>query len=179
MFTCHMPLECLHVNMLSDVDKLRDFLNASSDSALAAMLGVGRSTVSQWRRREQLPARYLGLIQAPSSEDIKNRIRRSDRRSVYGDGNGRYVLSAALAFIPLHSLDFGEQLSPGNIGWARESRIIYVVQAVLRVCQQIFGKQRCESHDEYIRLMRALETEEAQGWIAFALCQAAIGELPD
>lgn len=167
----------MSTSMSDKVDQLRKVLGAGSDSALAALLGLERSTIAQWRRREQVPARYRVFIEGGAPKTVESFVRRSDRRSVYGDGHGRYILSAALGVIPLHTLDFGEELSPGNLGWARESRVMSVVRIILAVCKQLFDRERCETDDEYIKLMEALKSEPVRGQIALALVRAAVGEV--
>ena len=163
--------------MSDPVEELKAAVGAQTDIELAARLGLERSTIAQWRRRGQVPVRYRDLVKLPGTVQIDRYVRSADRRSIYGDGSGRYILSACLAMTPLHALDFGEDLSPANVGWAREARILSVARVVLEVCTILFGKPRCETEEEFLRLMSALEQPDTKAHIALALSRGIIGEI--
>lgn len=141
------------------------------------MLGLERSTIAQWRRRGSVPARYGFMLKMKHRDDVRQGMRHALRRQLYGDGTGRYLLAAALAFIPPAELEFGEELASGNLGWARESRVLSVVNVVLNACSLVLGKARCQTEADFIKLMSALEEPEWRKAIAGALAAAAIGEL--
>ena len=162
--------------MSDPVGKLKQVLNVDTDLDLARMLGLERSAIAQWRRRGNIPLRYRDLIDPAGQALTRERIKRADRRSIYGDGQGRYILSAALAFIPTHALEFDCVLSRANLGWEREARLINVVQVVLAACEAKFGKPRCESENEFLQLISALEEPEYHAQIALALVRGIIAE---
>lgn len=168
------------MDMHRELEQLRELVGVDTDIALAAKLGVDRSTISQWRRRGQVPQRYREMLIKSIGRELNGydpSQRSAARRAIYGDGDGRYILAAALAVTRLDALDFGTELGPGNCGWARESRILSVVQVVLQVCKSLFGKNRCETDEEYLRLLAGLETDASKALIEYALTVAAVGEL--
>lgn len=162
--------------MTDPVDALKKALSIGSDIGLAEHLGLERSTIAQWRRRGSLPARYKFMLDPKYSVDVWTGSRIRFRREVYGDGYGRYLLAAALAFIPSDRLEWPE-LSSANLGMAREARILNVVIVVLDVCSQTLGKSRCENEEEFLKLMEALKSDEAQAAIAESLQIEAVGEV--
>ncbi|QCI93442.1 bacteriophage CI repressor [Novosphingobium sp. EMRT-2] len=155
--------------MSDDVDKLRVAVGAQTDLDLAAKLGLDRSTIAQWRRRGQVPVRYRDLVRLPDRVAIDRYVRSADRRGIYGDGVGRFLLSAALANIPPDAMNFDESLSPPDLGWAREARVLSVVREIVRVCEALFGRPRCENEAEYLQLMSALESPDVRTGINLAL----------
>ncbi|TNF19343.1 MAG: hypothetical protein EP318_14985 [Rhodobacteraceae bacterium] len=50
---------------------LQKRLKVNTDQALAAVLGIGRSTVTSWRRRGKVPARYARLVEKDTQERLK------------------------------------------------------------------------------------------------------------
>lgn len=169
-------MTCQHP-MTDPVDALKIALEVETDLALAARLGLDRSTIAQWRRRGSIPVRYRFMLKPESRESIKRGWRHADRRQIYSDGGGRFILSAALGCIPTAAFDFPDSFSPANIGWSRESLIVNIVQVVLKACREELGKAACESHDEFIQIMTVLDRAEYREAVRVALRQAAVGEL--
>lgn len=63
------------------IEDLRKTFDAETDDALAKALGVGRSTVTSWRRRGRVPERYGQLANVPATASFGQRLRllRGDR----------------------------------------------------------------------------------------------------
>jgi hypothetical protein len=163
--------------MADPVDALKAALEVQTDLALAARLGLERSTIAQWRRRGSVPTRYRFMLQSERRESLKQGWRIADRRQVYGDGDGRFILSAALACVPTEAFEFPKAFSSANVGWARESLLMNVVQVVLKACREELGKATCESHDEFVQLVAVLDRPDYQEAISHALRQPVVGEL--
>lgn len=99
------------------------------------------------------------------------------RRQLYGDGSGRYILAATLAYIPVKEFDMPKEFSPANAGWTRETLILNVAEAVIDVCNLALGKRGCDNDDEYMTLMGALAAPNGQKLLAEALRLPILGEL--
>jgi len=161
--------------MKNEVDELRAAVGAETDIALAARLGLERSTVAQWRRRGGVPARYRFMIDPAWRSDVRRGMKQRDRRLVYGDGPGEFLLRAALAVIPQGALD-APHLSPALLGDLRESTIINVVAAALEVCAEALGKARPDNEEDYDRLVDALCQPPGDEKVRLALMRPALGE---
>lgn len=73
---------------------LRRVVSADSDAELARKLGVDKSTVSGWRARGRVPARFTSMLEAPSEGtllDLRN-ISGELQERAYPIGNLRFVL---------------------------------------------------------------------------------------
>lgn len=157
------------------VDALKQAIGVETDLALAAKLGLDRSTVAQWRRRGMVPARYRFIADPSRQDDVRRGFKNRDRRELYGDGNGEYLLRAALAVVPVSALDFPE-LSPALLGDYRESTLINLLSVVLEVCAQQLGKPRPESEEDYEALVEALSRPAAEESLRVAMMRPALGE---
>lgn len=155
------------------VDQLRDALHVDTDVALAQELGVERSTVAQWRRRGSLPRMYQAILDAEAVGNHRAEIIAS-RQQLFGDSRLMYTLRAALAVIPSDYLDYPE-LSPSLQGDARECVIANVARFVQRQCRLLFGRANCENEAEYLVLVNALTSDDAQTQIKQALQAPVLG----
>lgn len=141
--------------MSDPVEKLKAVLDVQTDIALAAMLGLERSTIAQWRRRGSVPVRYRTFLDPKYPEDAREILKTGDRRLVYGDGPGEMLMRAALAAVPLSELE-GENLSPEMLGHHREGMLINIVALAIDLCSEVLGKPRVESEGEYSWLVTEL-----------------------
>lgn len=160
---------------MSDVDALKVAVGAETDLGLAAKLGLERSTISQWRRRGNIPFRYRFMLDPQRQDSVQRGMKHRDRRQLYGDGDGHYLLRAALAVLPAAELDFPE-LSPALLGDFRESTLVNVISAVLDVCQRELGKARPSSEQDYEHLVNELMKPAGQQRLRRALIRPALGE---
>lgn len=158
----------------AEVDALRRAVDAASDIRLADKLGVERSTISKWRRRG-LPLRYRFMIDPAHSDSVRIGMKKRDRRRLYGDGQGEFLMRAALAVVPAKLFDFPE-LSPALLGDYRESLLVNVVSAILDVSQTVLGKPHPSSEEEYDELLSALEMPDSIRRLRNALDKAALGD---
>jgi hypothetical protein len=155
------------------VDRLREALGVETDSALAAELGLERSTVAQWRRRGSLPKPYQAILDAHSVNKHRAQIRAS-RQKLYGDPAVMYLLRAALAIIPINKLE-ADFLSPGLLGDLREQVIANVGPVIREACNELFQRPYCTSEDEYDRLVELVFSPAYSRQIAVALSKPEFG----
>lgn len=162
--------------MASEVDQLRAAIGVETDLALAAELGLDRSTVAQWRRRGSLSARYRQFLEELRTAEYQG-LRLAVRRQVYGDSSGRYLFSAALGVIPTERLDLPPSFGEANVGCSRESLILNVIEAVIEIAKEVLGKPRCDNEAEFMSLSRAMDEPANRQLINAALQRPMVGEL--
>ena len=65
----------------ASIEDLRETFAVETDDALAKALGIGRSTVTSWRRRGKVPERYgrLATVSEPAAFGEKLRLLRGER----------------------------------------------------------------------------------------------------
>lgn len=147
------------MSTLSDVvtvDELKEALGLLTDIDLASRLGVERSTIAQWRRRQKVPQHWHFVL---AKEAIEDRLL-ATRRQVFGDRNGHYVIMAALAILDLEDFDWASFLMPQAVGSARLDRILLACSYVI---DALAGTQ-CSSQSDYESLvMRLLTPEHREG----------------
>ena len=136
--------------MTVSVDELKTTLGCESDVELADRLGVERSTVAQWRRRNGVPARWHFILKAPADKAA----RLAARRRIFGDGDGFYIHMAALALLDDERFHW-PMLTPHARGWQVEDWLLRVATYII----EVLGDRTCTSYEDYERLMAELLAE--------------------
>jgi len=131
-----------------DIEALKRALGAETELELAARLGIARSTVSQWRRRGSIPARYLALLAA----EVDGSDSAAAEQHVFRRPEAHYWLRAALALLP------GGQTEEGVLqaGRSREQLVIALMGLAIRVARTDLKLQTIRNEVEWRRLMERL-----------------------
>jgi hypothetical protein len=154
------------MSTLSDVvtvDELKEALGLLTDIDLASRLGVERSTIAQWRRRQKVPQHWHFVL---ANEGIEDRLL-ATRRQVFGDGHGHYVMMAALAILDVEDLDWADWLMPMAVGHSRLERILLACSYVI---DALAGAQ-CSSQSDYESLVARLMTPEHKDGLKMRLAK--------
>ncbi|MET0369773.1 MAG: hypothetical protein ABW039_00195 [Sphingobium sp.] len=139
--------------MSVSVDDLREVLLAETDMRLAEKLGLERSTIAQWRKRG-VPKRYHFLMEMRGDPQLEARDLAA-RRRIFGDGDGGFIMEAAIGFVPLAAFDMPSEFTPGAAGYMRMETIMVAARYIL----DVLGDRRCETTDDYIALLRELDSD--------------------
>ncbi|WP_416464778.1 hypothetical protein [Sphingomonas sp. VDB2] len=149
--------------MAVTVDDLRAALDAATDMQLAEMLGVERSTVAQWRKRG-VPRRFQSSVKIGPEEEAYAKDF-ALRRRLFGDGDGGYLMMAAMAHVPLSCFDMPAELSNANIGGMRMDMVLIVARYIV----DLLGDRRSYTEGDYLALMQELDGEQHRRAIARAI----------
>ena len=123
------------------------------------MLGVGRSTISQWRKREAIPKKYLALL-PKSKGQIVSALNNALRIHVFGDRENAYWIAAILAALPSELFkDAGED--PIERGRRLELLLIRTASVAINATNTGLQKAVCQDDDDYVRLVELLRTDFA------------------
>lgn len=156
------PVTCQHGSMAGDkVDALRALFGVETDIALAAALGVDRTTIAQWRRRGRLPSKYE-FVAAESVEIDAEEVRlrwaelNALRSLVYRDPLFHYWIAAVLS--SLAPADFTPEAdeSAAGRGLRLELEIARRLRRCLSFSQAQLGKVRPDGEADYVELVAAL-----------------------
>jgi len=137
--------------MAVTVDDLKSALDCETDIALAERLGVERSTVAQWRRREGVPKGWHFVLKI---KDVEAQSLAA-RRRLFSDGDGYYIQMAALSV-----------LEPTQFDWpmlTADGRGQHIQQWILKAASyviQVLGSRNCDTLADYEQLVRELNRPE-------------------
>lgn len=137
--------------MVVTVDDLKVALNCETDIALAERLGVERSTIAQWRRREAVPKGWHFVLKLKEVEAQSL----SARRRLFGDGDGYFVQMAALAVLDPTRFDWPELTES-----ARGSHVQEWILKATGYIIQVLGERTCNSQADYQCLLTELAQPE-------------------
>ncbi len=132
-----------------DISALKSALGARTELELAAKLGIARSTVSQWRRRGSIPARYHGLL-AGSANDSEAA---AAGQQVFQRSEARYWLRTALALLPRGDFRGESVLQAGR---SREQLVAALMGLAIRVARTDLKLKLLRDDADWTRLMECL-----------------------
>ncbi|MFN9926997.1 MAG: helix-turn-helix domain-containing protein [Phenylobacterium sp.] len=127
---------------------LKMALGARTELELAAMLGLSRSTISTWKKRGGVPARYLAMLEAGSgSSDAA-----AAGQQVFRRPDAHYWLRSALALLP-EGRDGDGVLATGS---SREKLVIALMGLAIRVARTDLKRQAIRNDADWAHLMECL-----------------------
>ena len=137
---------------------LKNALGARTELELAAMLGLSRSTISTWKKRGGVPARYLAMLEAGGdSFDAATAGQQVFRRP-----EAHSWLRTALALLP-ESRDGDGLLATGS---SREKLVIALMGLAIRVARTDLKLQAIRNDAEWAQLMECLVASHRDAVIA-------------
>lgn len=135
------------------VDNLREVMGADTDQDFAKMIGVERSTIAQWRRRNGVPARWAQAILSRSFQKHAD----EQRFRVFGAGDGYFLVMAALALMATEEFDWeAAGLTEISIG---DMRMQKVLRAVSYIAEQA-SENPVDDFDKCRALVKTLSEPE-------------------
>lgn len=127
---------------------LKKALGARTELELAAMLGLSRSTISTWKKRGGVPARYLVMLEAGSGGSDAA----TAGQQVFRRPEAHYWLRTALALLPEGCGDDGLLAS----GSSRERLVVALMGLAIRVARTDLKRQVIRNDAEWTHLMECL-----------------------
>ena len=142
-----------------DIAALKSALGARTELELAAKLGIARSTVSQWRRRGSIPARYHGLLVSGANDSDAA----AAGQQVFQRSEARYWLRTALALLPRGDVSGESVLQSGR---SREQLVVALMGLAIRVARTDLKLKFLRDDTDWTRLMGCLVTSHRDAVIA-------------
>ena len=142
------------------ISALRKALGARTELELAAILGLSRSTISTWKKRGGVPARYVAMLEAGGiSSDAA-----AAGQQVFRRPEAHYWLRSALALLP----EGRDGDSDGLLvaGSSREKLVIALMGLAIRVARTDLKRQSIRDDDEWAQLMERLVSSHRDAVIA-------------
>lgn len=132
-------------------------VDATTDSELAAALGVERSAIAKWKARGAVPERHVLALPLPGGAGRFGRYINALRARVFSKPEVHYLFRAALVF--LSGEDLTDTPNAVGRGGIREIVLLRLVDAAQLVCIDLLHK-RCPTTDaEYEALVAAIEAQ--------------------
>lgn len=133
----------------AEIAALKKAFGARTELELAAMLGLSRSTISTWKKRGGVPARYLAMLEADSG----NSDAAAAGQQVFRRPEAHYWLRTALALQPDNGADPAGVLQTGR---SKEQLVIALMGLAIRVARADLKRQTIRDDAEWARLMERL-----------------------
>jgi hypothetical protein len=133
-----------------EIAALKKAFGARTELELAAMLGLSRSTISTWKKRGGVPARYLAMLEVGAGDSDAA----ATGQQVFRRPETHYWLRTALAFLPEGRNDQGILQS----GRSREQLVIALMGLAIRVTRTDLKRRNLLDDADWTRLMERLVT---------------------
>jgi hypothetical protein len=128
--------------------------------ALADKLGVSRFAVSVWKRRQNVPAKYLTLITQPGVADASDPATKADRIAMFGKPERSFWLAATLAAMPTTVFE-----SRPEDDWERGLRlgkaVLEGMGLAMKATRRHLGKGFCADEADCAQLVQVLRSDYA------------------
>lgn len=145
-----------------EIGALRAAVGAKTDMELADLLGVGRSTISQWKARKAVPKKYRSLFSSLSDDDIRQALTTALRFHVFGKVEPSYWLIAALAVIPPVAFVVTDE-SPFERGTRLENLMLRVMNFAINATNTTLRQDYIRDDAECQRVIDDLLENQAVG----------------
>lgn len=137
---------------------LKKAMGARTELELAAMLGLSRSTISTWKKRGGVPARYLAMLEAGGGNSDAAAV----GQQVFRRPEAHYWLRSALALLP----EGREGDGVLRAGRSSEQLVIALMGLALRVARTDLKRQAIRDDTEWAQLMERLVSTHRSAVIA-------------